>query len=71
MKATDGFVRSHGNPGAVLNTDRGALEAYKNAKRRHKELDEVKHKVLEVDAIKDELQEIKQLLKKVIEKINT
>lgn len=71
MKATDGFIRAQNNPGAVINTDLSALEAYKRAKLRNKDIDDLKSKLGEVDQLKSELTEIKGLLQKIVEKIST
>lgn len=71
MKATDGFIRSNNNPGAVVNTDSGALEAYKKSKQRNREIDEFKMKIEEIDTLKGELTEIKGLLQQIVEKIKT
>ena len=56
-KLTDGFVRQQDNPGSVVNTDRGALEAYKKRKNRDSE----------INTIKEEVKEIKSLLKQLLE----
>jgi hypothetical protein len=71
MKATDGFARSPVNPGAVVNVDHGALEAYKKTKQRHREIEELRTKMEDVDNIKIELVEIKSLLQHLIEKLKT
>lgn len=68
MKET--FVRTEANPGAVINTDRAGLEAYKRAKKKNRELDEMKAKVQEIDQIKQDVGEIKTLLSTLIEKLN-
>lgn len=46
--------------GILINTDNGALAAYKNKKKREKTLDLMQE---EMQTLKDDLQEIKDLLK--------
>jgi hypothetical protein len=55
----DGFERSNSNPGAVLNSDRQALEAYKKKKMKNKE----------IDNLKKEVSDIKEMLCKILDKI--
>lgn len=47
--ASDKFKRSSSNPGAVLNVDSEALEAYRRKKRRSSEIDSMR---AEIDSIK-------------------
>ena len=54
----DSFVRSSSNPGAVINTDKAGLEAYKKRKQRE----------AEINNLKDEVSEIKAMLKQLLEK---
>lgn len=56
----DGFERSKLNPGAVLNSDRQALEAYKKKKNKNKE----------IDNLKQEVSDIKEMLYKILDKIS-
>lgn len=63
MKKTDGFVRSPINPGAVLNTDSGALQAYRAKKQSLKRRDE------EIETLKKDMSEIKGLLSILVERI--
>lgn len=63
MKAIDGFVRDMNNPGAVLNIDNAALEAYKLQKKSLKEKDN------EINEIKNELQEVKLLLSELLNRL--
>ena len=56
----DGFERSKSNPGAVLNNDRQALEAYKKKKNKNKE----------IDNLKQEVSDIKEMLYKILDKIS-
>jgi LPS O-antigen subunit length determinant protein (WzzB/FepE family) len=60
----NGIVRDT-TTGALLNTDLSGLEAYKKAKKKNAEMDSLK---LEVNSIKSEMTEIKNLLIKLVEK---
>jgi len=66
MKNIDGYVRDKNNSGAVLNTDNAALEAYKRQKAKHKNLE---NKLNEIDEIKKDVTDIKNMLSLIIEKI--
>ena len=66
MKVTDGFIRDSNNKGAVLNTDNSALQAYKLQKMKQKKLD---NRLNEIDNIKSEMKEIKQMLNILIERL--
>lgn len=66
MKATDGYIRDKSNKGAVLNTDNAALEAYKKQKNKQKLLD---NKLNEIDDIKKDVTQIKNMLSLILEKI--
>ena len=66
MKNIDGYVRDKINSGAVLNTDNAALEAYKRQKAKHKNLE---NKLNEIDEIKKDVTDIKNMLSLIIEKI--
>lgn len=66
MKNIDGYVRDKNNTGAVLNTDNAALEAYKRQKAKHKNLE---NKLNEIDEIKKDVTDIKNMLSLIIEKI--
>ena len=46
--------------GVLINTDNKALAAYKNKKRREKNIDKMQE---EMQILKDDLQEIKDILK--------
>lgn len=48
------------NPGAVLNTDNAGLQAYKRRKNKDKE----------IDIMKQEISEIKQMLSFLVEKVS-
>lgn len=61
-KTQDGFVRTAENQGAVINTDITALEAYKTQKAKFKQLDALKD---DVDEIKLILLDIRQKLKQI------
>ena len=60
MKETeDSFVRDNNNTGCVLNTDNNALKAYKLKKQKNKE----------IDNLKEEVKDIKNMLALILEKI--
>jgi len=61
---TDGFIRLPNNPGALVNTNKSALESYKLQKKKFAEFNKQKE---EINTIKEELIEIKQLLVKLLE----
>jgi len=61
---TDGFKRMPDNPGALVNTNKSALEAYKMQKKKFAEFNKQKE---EINTIKSELSDIKQLLVKLLE----
>ncbi len=60
MKNIDGFIRDQNNPGAVVNTDLGALAAYKLQKNKNKE----------IDNLKQEVNELKSVLYQILEKVS-
>lgn len=61
MKRTeDGFIRDPRNPGAIVNIDSGALESYKRKKTKNQEIDQ----------LKSEVKEIKNLLHLIVERLN-
>jgi len=70
MKITDGYIRDPHNKGAVLNTDNTALKAYKLQKNKFREVNRLKSNLTEIDNIKNEVKEIKQMLSLLLEKIN-
>lgn len=53
------YIRDRSNPGAILNTDNDALQAYKSRKKREKD----------VDQLKEEVRELKTLIQILINKI--
>jgi hypothetical protein len=59
MKSSDTFVRQSDNPGAALNTDKRGLEAYKKRKERENE----------INNIKQEVADIKNLLQQILNKV--
>jgi hypothetical protein len=61
MKSTDGFVKQPDNPGSSLNTDLAGLKAYKLRKQKEQQ------KENEINNLKQELSEIKDLLLKLID----
>lgn len=62
-KPVDGFVRMSGNEGAIVNTDNNALKAYKLQR------DAERAKNNEINNLKQDVQEIKDLLSQLLEKI--
>lgn len=52
--------------GALLNTDKSGLDAYKKAKKKNAEIDHLKN---EVDSIKSDINDIKSLLNVIAEKL--
>ena len=58
-KSVDGFMRDNNNPGAVINTDSAALQAYKLKKQKNKE----------IDNLKEEMKEIKNLLNQILQRM--
>lgn len=62
-KPVDGFVRMNGNEGAIINTDNNALKAYK----LQREAERAKNQ--EINTLKQDVQEIKDLLSQLLEKI--
>ena len=59
---TDGFLRSESNPGAIINVDNEALQAYKL--RRSREVSKQK----EINSLKEEITELKNLISQLLEK---
>ena len=59
MKTADGFIRQKDNPGASLNVDHQGLAAYKLRKQRESE----------INTLKDDVKEVKDLLNKLLEKL--
>lgn len=59
---TDGFLRSESNPGAIINVDNEALQAYKL--RRSREANKQK----EINSLKEEITELKNLISQLLEK---
>lgn len=48
MKPVDGFIRDKTNNGAVINTDNGALKAYKLQKNKEKDIENLKAEISEI-----------------------
>jgi DNA-binding transcriptional regulator YhcF (GntR family) len=67
FKAVDGFVRSKTNPGALINTDNRALEAYRLQKQRNREINNT---IKDMETVKQDMAEIKALLKELLGKNN-
>jgi hypothetical protein len=62
---TDGFVRQEDNPGAIINVDKGSLQAYKL--RREAE----KRKENDINMLREEVTELKSMLSLILEKISS
>lgn len=60
---TEGFLRSEINPGAIVNTDNVALQAYK------KQREIVRRKEQEINTIRNEVNELKGMIAQLLEKI--
>lgn len=60
---TDGFMRDE-NTGAIVNVDNSSLAAYKLRKKANMQ------KENEINTMKEELAEVKSMLKIILEKIN-
>lgn len=71
MRHNDGFIRQSDNPGALLNVDNDGLKNYKEARSRilqtHYKIEQINNIEKEMDSLKSELSDIKQLLMKVLE----
>jgi hypothetical protein len=63
IKPTDGFLRD-GSSGAIINVDSGALSAYKLRKNAES------RKENEINTMKEEMKDIKNMLSQILEKIN-
>jgi len=59
MIKSDKFIRDEKNPGSVLNTDNDALKMYKLKKAKSKE----------IDNLKKEIFEIKQMMQLILNKL--
>lgn len=66
MKKIDSFVRDQNNPGAVLNTDNRALDAYKKQKAKMKRDNET---AAEINNLKTEVSDIKSMLHLILERL--
>lgn len=60
----DGFLRQPENPGAIINVDNNGLKAYKQRRQVENTRDS------EINNLKQEISELKDLLKQVLEKKN-
>jgi DNA-binding transcriptional regulator YhcF (GntR family) len=68
VQGYDSLVRDT-NSNAIINTNKKEYELYMNRiKSREKQSDEIRNAVKEINTLKTELQEIKNLLKEVIKK---
>lgn len=59
-KSIDGYVRQPDNQGAVINTNDDALRAYKLRKQNSRK----------VDALAEEVKDMKNMLQQILEKLN-
>lgn len=59
-KSIDGYVRQADNQGAVINTNDDALKAYKLRKQNNRK----------VDALAEEVKDMKHMLQQILEKLN-
>jgi hypothetical protein len=62
----DKYIRDKNNPGAVYNTDNNALNQYKLIKKKQKKETEL---VDDVEKLKGEFAEIREMLELIIKKI--
>lgn len=60
---TDGFLRSEVNPGAIVNTDNAALQAYKKQKESSR------RKEQEINTLRSEVDELKSMMTQLLEKL--
>ena len=68
VQGYDSLVRDT-KSNAIINTNKKEYELYMNRiKSREKQSDEIRNAVKEINTLKTELQEIKNLLKEVIKK---
>jgi hypothetical protein len=68
VQGHDSLVRDT-NSNAIINTNKTEYQLYMNRiKSREKQSDEIRNAVKEINTLKTELQEIKNLLKEVIKK---
>jgi hypothetical protein len=68
VQGYDSLVRDT-NSNAIINTNRKEYELYMNRiKAREKQSDEIRTAVKEINTLKTELQDIKNLLKEVLKK---
>lgn len=65
MNSKESFFRASNNPGALLNTDNDALKAYKANKAKSAEINNLKK---DFSSLKEELSEIKNLLRQLVNK---
>jgi DNA-binding transcriptional regulator YhcF (GntR family) len=61
---TEGFLRQDDNPGAVVNVDNSALQAYKLRRKTETRKED------EINSIKQEVTDIKKMLSLILEKID-
>jgi len=71
VEGHEGLARDS-QTGAIINTNKSDFQKYKAVSAARKQLDQkVEHTALEVASLKEEISEIKQLLVKLIDGINT
>ena len=59
----DGFLRSEVNPGAIVNTDTKALQAYK----MQREIERRKNN--EINTLRNEISDLKSIVSQLLEKL--
>lgn len=68
MKTQDGFERSPNNPGAIINTDTLALQAYRAQKRKFSETDNMKE---DIQNIKNNMAHINEMLVHILKRLDS
>jgi hypothetical protein len=61
---TDGFVRQEDNLGAIVNVDKSGLQAYKLKREAEK------RKESDINTLKEEMSDVKNMLSQILEKIS-
>lgn len=71
MRHNDGFIRQIDNPGALLNVDDDGLRNYREARSKilqnQRKMEQINTIEQEMESLKSEMSDIKQLLMKVLE----
>ena len=61
---TDGFVRQEDNLGAIVNVDKSGLQAYKLKREAEK------RKESDINTLREEMSDVKNMLSQILEKIS-